>query len=75
MLFGGDTVLYYSGAKVKGEQTMNNWLKKREKELGYKGCRNCSKQIEPLRKCEWMEKGGDGKIHLICPRWERRADE
>lgn len=39
----------------------------------YKGCRNCEHQIEPLRACEWLEKGGDGVFHLICPRWEKRG--
>lgn len=28
---------------------MTNWFEKRMKELGYKGCRNCKYQIEPLR--------------------------
>ena len=49
-----------------------NWHEKRIKELGYKGCRNCIYQIEPLRTCKWMSQGGDGKLHLICPRWEKR---
>lgn len=39
---------------------------------GYEGCRNCEYQIEPLRRCEWAEKGGDGKIHIFCPMWKRR---
>lgn len=51
-----------------------NWIKKREKELGYKGCRNCKYQIEPLRACEWLEKGGDGRVHLICPKWSKMED-
>jgi len=38
----------------------------------YKGCRNCANQIEPYRMCEWAEKGGDGHVHFICPRWEKR---
>ena len=42
--------------------------------MRYKGCRNCIHQIEPLRTCEWMEQGGDGKLHLICPRWEKRGE-
>ena len=46
-----------------------------DKELGYKGCWNCKHQIEPLRGCEWLEHGGDGVVHLICPMWERREDE
>lgn len=52
-----------------------NWLEKRMKELGYKGCRNCQFQIEPLRTCEWLEQGGDGALHLICPKWEKRKNE
>lgn len=52
-----------------------NWVEKQEKKLGYKGCRNCKYQIEPLRTCEWLEKGGDGKLHLICPKWEKDGAE
>lgn len=40
-------------------------------EMQYDGCRNCKYQIAPLRRCEWAENGGDGKIHLICPMWEK----
>lgn len=47
-----------------------NWYEKRVKELGYNGCRNCKHQIDVLRTCEWAERGGDGVVHLICPRWE-----
>lgn len=50
-------------------------IKRLKKKLGYKGCRNCDKQIEPLRMCEWAERGGDGKIHFICPRWNKRKEE
>lgn len=50
-------------------------LKQLEKEIGYKGCRNCKNQIEPLRSCEWDEEGGDGHIHLLCPRWEKRDEQ
>ena len=53
---------------------LSNWLKKRIKEMGYNGCRNCKHQIELLRGCEWLERGGSGAIHIICPRWERRED-
>lgn len=42
------------------------------KQLGYKGCKNCLHQIEPLRSCDWAERGGDGCIHFICPRWEKK---
>ena len=52
-----------------------NWYEKLMKELGYKGCRNCQNQIEPLRTCKWMERGGDGVVHLICPRWEKRWEK
>ena len=54
---------------------MMSWLEKRAKELGYKGCRNCRYQIDYLRMCEWAEQGGDGVLHLICPRWERKGEE
>ena len=56
---------------------MSSWanqVKKVEKELGYKGCRNCRHQINPLRRCEWAEHGGDGRIHLICPMWDKEAE-
>ena len=46
-------------------------VEKLVKKIDYKGCRNCKKKIEPLRMCEWAERGGDGHIHLICPMWER----
>ena len=42
------------------------------KKLGYNGCRNCKHQIDILRTCEWLESGGDGVLHLICPKWEKR---
>lgn len=41
--------------------------------LGYKGCKNCQHQIAPLRMCYWAEQGGDGIIHLICPKWDKRG--
>lgn len=53
---------------------MDKHLEKLKKEMGYKGCRNCKHQIDYLRSCEWLERGGDGKLHLICPRWEKRKD-
>lgn len=46
-------------------------LEKLEKKIGYRGCKNCSQQISPLRSCKWLENGGDGRLHLICPKWER----
>lgn len=60
--------------KVKKMSKISDWYENRKKELGYNGCRNCKHQIEPLRTCEWMEHGGDGKLHLICPRWEKREN-
>lgn len=45
------------------------------KQIGYEGCRNCEHQISPLRMCEWAEKGGDGKIHLVCPMWNMRSEK
>lgn len=47
-------------------------LKLHEKQIGYEGCKNCKHQIAPLRSCKWMEQGGDGHIHLLCPKWERK---
>ena len=47
-------------------------VQKRINQLGYKGCKNCAYQIAPLRMCKWAERGGDGKIHFICPMWEKR---
>lgn len=52
-----------------------DWFEKRKKELGYKGCSNCKYQIEPLRMCEWAESGGDGAVHLICPKWVKKDSE
>ena len=51
---------------------MDKTLEKTKKELGYKGCKNCAHQIDVLRACEWLERGGDGKLHFICPRWEKK---
>lgn len=54
---------------------MTSLFEKKIKELGYKGCHNCHYQIDHLRACEWLEQGGDGVVHLICPRWERRGED
>ena len=48
-------------------------VKKQIKRLGYKGCKNCQHQIAPLRMCKWAEQGGSGRIHFICPRWNKRG--
>lgn len=50
-------------------------VQKLMKQLGYKGCKNCQHQIAPLRMCKWAEQGGDGRIHLICPRWDKAKSE
>ncbi len=55
--------------------TFSEQIKKLEKDLNYKGCKNCINQIEPLRSCEWAEKGGDGHIHLLCPHWSKKFQE
>lgn len=47
-------------------------IQKLIKQLGYKGCKNCQHQIAPLRSCAWAEQGGDGRIHFICPKWDKR---
>ena len=46
-------------------------IKKLTKQLEYKGCRNCQHQIEPLQMCKWAEQGGDGRLHFICPKWNK----
>ena len=48
---------------------------KQMKKMGYKGCRNCKHQIAQLRGCDWLEKGGDGHLHLVCPRWEKKDND
>lgn len=53
---------------------MDKEVKKLKKKLGYEGCRNCIHQIEPLRMCEWAERGGDGHLHFICPKWVKKEN-
>lgn len=50
-------------------------LQKLIDKIGYKACKNCKHQISPLRACKWSEKGGDGRIHLICPMWDKVESE
>lgn len=50
-------------------------VQKRIKQLDYQGCKNCQRQIAPLRMCRWAERGGDGQIHFICPMWDKRESE
>ena len=51
---------------------MNAWYEKIVKKTGYNGCKNCRYQIDVLRACEWLESGGDGQLHIICPKWEKK---
>lgn len=48
---------------------------KRKKQLGYKGCKNCVHQIEPLRMCEWAEQKTETTLHLFCPRWTKKGND
>ena len=54
---------------------MDKVLEKIIRETGYKGCRNCEHQIDVLRTCKWAEHGGDGVLHLICPRWKKKEGQ
>lgn len=56
------------------KHTISALFKKAEKEMGYKECRNCKHQIEPLRMCEWAEKKTETNVYIICPRWEKREE-
>lgn len=56
----------------KGER-MDKTFEKLKKDLEYKGCRNCAHKIDGLRMCKWAEHGGDGVLHLICPKWEKKG--
>ena len=51
--------------------TTDKELQKLIKSIDYKGCKNCQHQIEPLRMCEWAEQGGNGRVNLICPMWDK----
>lgn len=42
------------------------------KKICYKGCKNCKHKIAPFRMCKWAEQGGDGHIHLLCPKWDKK---
>ena len=50
------------------------YIEKQKKKLGYKGCRNCVRQLDHGRMCEWAERGGDGQLHFICPMWVKKVD-
>lgn len=58
-----------------GSRFTDKEVEKLIKKIGYKGCMNCIYQIEPLRMCEWAERGGDGQIHFICPKWDKKESE
>ena len=67
---------------VRGQRRKNSGREERrmtidelKKEIDYHGCTNCKYQIEPLRACEWLEHGGDGVVHILCPKWEKRKEE
>ena len=60
------------GAGYKSEYQQEQKL---IKQLGYKGCKNCQRQIAPLRMCKWAEQGGDGRLHFICPKWDKKDEE
>ena len=47
-------------------------LKKCIKNIGYKGCKNCKHQITPSKMCNWGKQGSDGRLHFICPKWDKR---
>ena len=57
------------------DDKMSTWdaVEEFREKTGYEGCANCHYQIEPLRQCEWAERGGDGTVHAICPRWVKRG--
>lgn len=46
-------------------------LKKYQKNIGYKGCRNCSHRPPHSNMCDWGSRGGDHHIHFICPKWKK----
>ena len=66
-------------ARKKGEHmslhSTDTEVQKQIKPTGYNGCNNCKHQIAPLRSCKWAEQGGDGRIHLICPMWDKEESE
>ena len=50
----------------------DNELQKLIDKIGYEGCKNCKYQISPLRSCKWLEQGGDGQMHFICSKWDKK---
>ena len=63
------------GAYEAYMERLRTHIKELKAKDDYVGCENCANQIEPMRACEWLEQGGDGQIHLICPRWEPREEQ
>ena len=53
-------------------QVTDKELQKLIDRIGYKGCKNYKHQISPLRSCKWSEQGGDGQIHFIYPKWDKK---
>ena len=60
---------------IKQARVHDKELNKLIKQIGYKGCRNCRHQTALSRMCGWGEQGGDGHIHFICPRWNKKESE
>lgn len=58
-----------------GMHVTDKELQKHIKSIGYKGCKNCKHQISPLRSCKWSERGGDGRVHFVCPMWDKAESE
>ena len=44
----------------------SKWLKPK----GYKGCKNCIHQPEPLQVCDWLKM--QKSVVIICPKWEKK---
>ena len=51
--------------------TFKDIVNNHAKKIGYKGCKNCIHQPEPLTTCGFH----DGQIHLICPHWEKKKEK
>lgn len=52
-----------------------NWYEKQAQKMGYKECRDCVYPLAPLRGCERLERGGDGVLRMICPRWIKKENK
>ena len=56
--------------KAETEYTWAYILQKKN----YRNSLSKQHQIEPLRSCEWAEQGGDGHIHILCPKWVKKGE-